>query len=94
MATQGPNVKKLIIRKMSTDAIPDGGGLEDGMRFLSDPQGISRAAKAATEWVSIAIRAVREATDPNPWRDASDEDIAGEILRKIEERKPPWQRSV
>jgi hypothetical protein len=81
---QGPNVKKLIIRKMATDAIPGGGGLADGIRFLSDPQGLSKAARAATEWVTVAIRAVREAAEPNPWKAATDEDIAGEILRKIE----------
>ncbi len=85
---QGPNVKKLIIAKMSRDAIPDGGGFGDGIAFLlSGPERLMAAAKASTDWVERAIQAVRMATGPNPWKDADDETIAAEILRSIAERK-------
>jgi hypothetical protein len=81
---QGPNVKKLIIRKMSTDAVPKGGGIAAALGFLADPSRIVAGARAATQWVETAIRAVREAAEPNPWKTADDEAIAGEILRGIE----------
>jgi len=84
---QGPNVKKLIIHKMSRDAIPDGCGLKAGIEFLSDPKRIMAGAKSATEWVEAAILAVRQAAEPNPWKNADDEAIAGEILKGIESRK-------
>lgn len=82
--TQGPNVKKLIAHKMSIDAIPNGGGLGDGLKFLMDKQRIIAGAKAATEWVNQAISVVKTAPD-NPWGD-DDEAIAGEILRQVKER--------
>lgn len=84
---QGPNVKRLIIQKTSTDAIPKDGGLADGLRFLSSSARIAAGIRAATEWVQLAIQAVREAAEPNPWKNADDETIAAEILRQIEEKR-------
>lgn len=81
----GPYVKRLIIHKMSHDAIPDGGGIADGLKFLSDKTAISNGAKAAKEWVEEAIRAVKSA--PNNRFGDDDEAIAGEILRQIEAKK-------
>ena len=83
----GPNIKMLIATKMATDAIPAGGGFADGVRFLSSKESIIAGAKAATEFVKLAIQAVRQAGDPNPWRNATDEEIAGELLRQIEAKK-------
>lgn len=82
-----PNIRKLIFHKMSLDAIPKGGGIADGIKFLSDREGLSKSLRAADEWVKAAILAVRNAGNPNPWKDRPDEDIAGELLRKIEERR-------
>ena len=83
----GPNVKRLLFTKMAKDAIPDGGGLAAGVHFLSKKENISAGFKTAREWTEQVIRLVREAEEPNPWKDASDEEIAGELLRRIEERK-------
>lgn len=82
----GPNVKKLWAMKMAKDAIPDGGGLADGLKFLSSRESIAAGAKAATEWVKGAIAVVRLAAEPNPWKNATDEEIAGELLKRTEER--------
>ncbi len=82
-----PNIKKLIIYKMSLDAIPKGGGVKDGFMFLSSKELIAKSAKESSEWVKTAISVVRQAQEPNPFKNADDETIAGEILRKIEERK-------
>lgn len=83
----GPNVKKLIAHKMSLDAIPRGGGFEDGLNFLSSKDNITEGAKRAKDWVKLAIESVRKAGEPNPWKDCDDEAIAGYFLKKIEERQ-------
>ena len=36
----GPNAKRLLAHKMSVDAIPAGGGLADGIKFLSSKESI------------------------------------------------------
>jgi hypothetical protein len=82
----GPNVRKLWATKMAKDAIPAGEGLNAGLRFLSSRESIAAGARAATEWTKAALEAIRQAGEPNPWKDASDEEIAGELLRRIEER--------
>lgn len=83
----GPNVRKLIIHKMSLDAIPKGGGVADGIKFLSDRDLMSKTLRAADEWVKAVIVAIRQAGEPNHLKNATDEEIAEELLRKIDERK-------
>ena len=63
----------------------------DGVRFLKDPQRITETAKDATAWVNEAIELVRNAAEPNPWKMADDEEIAGAILEKIEATKTDKQ---
>lgn len=87
MATHGPNVSRLIAARMAVLAIPPNGGFVDGVRFLQDREALSRGAREAEAWARDAIAAMRAAADPNPWRDATDEEIAGEILRAVEERE-------
>ena len=82
----GPNVRRLWAMKMAKDAIPIGGGFEDGIRFLSNKELVADGARRASDWVKAALKAVREAADPNPWRDADDEIIAAELVRRIEEK--------
>lgn len=83
----GPNVKQLIIMRMSNEAVPRGGGLNDALNFLSSRESIMRGMREATDWVQEAIELVRNAADPNPLKNASNETIAGELLRRIEEKK-------
>jgi hypothetical protein len=87
MTPQGPNVKKLIAHKMSLIMVPPGGGIGSVIGALTKPGNIGAAAKEATEWVGTAIQLVREAAEPNPWKTATDEAIAAEILSGIEKRK-------
>lgn len=77
----GPNVKRLITRKMSLDAIPSGGGFCDALRFLTDPAGITSSARRAIDWVFAAIDAVKSAPDNHLGDD--DEAIAGEIIQRL-----------
>jgi hypothetical protein len=84
---QGPNVRRLVASKMSTDAVPSGCGIAAAVAFLTDPQKIKSGAAKATEWVNAAMRAIREAGEPNQWKGADDEAIAGMLLNRIEEKK-------
>lgn len=82
----GPNVKRLIVHKLVMLMIPPGSKdpLADGVTALTK-LGDSGMAKQATEWVEQAISAVKTAPD-NPYGD-DDEAIAGEIMRRVDERK-------
>jgi hypothetical protein len=80
---QGPNVKKLIILRMSTDVVPANGGIGDAVKFLMNIEAIKKSARDATQWVGDSINSIRKAADPNPWKNSSDEEIAEEILKRI-----------
>lgn len=86
----GPNVKKLVCMKMARDAIPPektGSGIGEAVAFLSDPKKIIAGAKASQEWVAQAIAVIRTGGEPNPWKNADDEVIAGEILKRVEKKR-------
>ena len=69
---------------MSRDMVPDGGGFQDAIKSLITPGNIGKVAKEATKWVEEVIQLVKTAPD-NPHK--TDEEIAGVILDKIEEKK-------
>ncbi len=83
----GPNVKKLMIHKMSLDAVPPGcgDGFASAIDYLLSPEKHRASARAALEWVRLALVAVKSAPD-NPYGE-DDEVIAGELLKQIEERQ-------
>jgi hypothetical protein len=83
----GPNVNKLIAAKFAKDLTPPGSTVGTVAAAIIGGK-LGPAAKLAEEWVMQAIGLVRLAAGPNPWKDKPDEEIAGELLRKIEERKP------
>jgi hypothetical protein len=47
----------------------------------------NRSSRKAKEWVDAAIQTVRGVREPNPWKNATDEEIAGELLRQIDNKK-------
>ncbi len=81
---QGPNVKKLIVHKMSLLMVPPGGNLGTAIDALRKPGNVVAVAREATAWVEAAIAAVKAAPG-STWTD--DEAIAGEILRQVELKK-------
>lgn len=83
------NVRRLVIVRMSQLAIPADGGLADGLEFFTNQEKRQRVMREAEAWVAQALELMRTAAEPNPWRTASDEAIAGELLRQIDERKAP-----
>jgi len=83
----GPNLKKLAIHKCSIEAIPPGGGIAAGIKFLTEPGWLAKSLKEAISWARASILTIRQAPEPNPWKDASEEEIAGEILRRLKQKK-------
>jgi hypothetical protein len=83
---QGPNVKRLITIRMATIAVPEGTGdpMGHALRTLLSRDALTDVARQATEWVQMALYVARTAPD-NPW--TTDEEIAGEILRRYDERE-------
>jgi hypothetical protein len=83
-----PNVKELMIRRVAMEAIPLGcpNGLLAGIDLLLTPGKLFSSLKSAHEWVKASLQAVRDGGEPNQWKTATDEEIAGEILRRIKER--------
>ena len=61
----------------------DGGGLADGIDFFTNVERRKRIWLDAVDWVKLAIQTVRSASEPNPWKDAPDEVIAGQLLFRI-----------
>lgn len=80
----GPNMKKFVIRRMSVMAVPAGEGLSSAIEFLMKPGALGSGFKQAMEWCDAAIAAIRGAGEPNPWKNATEEEIAGELVRRIE----------
>lgn len=83
----GPNMRRLIAMKMAQDAIPSGGGVNDAVKYLLTPGMVNNGWKNAKVWAFQAVDLVRKAAEPNPYKEASDEVIAGELVRLSEERK-------
>ena len=84
MSKHSPNVTKLITRFIAREAIPPGGGLMDGVEFLIDRERRKQVLESAESKALQAIQLVRSAPD-NPFGN-DDEQIAGELLKKIKER--------
>ena len=86
-------MKRLAVHKMSIDMVPPGSGGSLGesvarvVRQVQDRERFTSLARDAEQWAWKAVEAVRNAAEPNPWRNASDEEIAAELVRQIEERK-------
>lgn len=57
------------------------------MEILQSASELTRRARLAHDRCRESIRLVREAADPNPWKNSTDDEIASEILRRLEERR-------
>jgi hypothetical protein len=78
------NVTRLISHIASLDAIPAGGGIQDGLDFLTDPNLVDRlnAAKVKASGYIDAILS----THDNPYGNDR-EKVAGIILERIAEKQ-------
>jgi hypothetical protein len=86
----GPNVRKLIVRKMAALIAPVGmpprearAAMEGAMGGAAD---VGSVAREATAWVEARLAEAKALPD-NPHGD-DDEAIAGAILGEVERRRP------
>ena len=79
-------MKRLLIRRMSVEAIPPGGGLASGIDFLLSGK-FATGARSALVWCDEAVRVVQSAAEPNPFKDKDEEYIAGELLARLQKRE-------
>lgn len=75
----------LMAHKMALDGSRE--GFAGALKMLSSKESIRDAAIAAKKWCVEAIGAVRNAGDPNQWRNSTDDEIADEILRQLEAKR-------
>ena len=54
---------------------------------MSNPKAMHDTFLVARKYIENTILIIRRAKEPNPWKDKSDEEIAGEILRIIGEKR-------
>lgn len=88
MDTIGPNVRRLIARKMSLLAIPAGSDKDSlalGVEMFTNRDKFQSIATDAAAWVRAAIDVMKTAPD-NPYGN-DDEAIAAAILRGVEGRE-------
>ena len=81
------NVNRLLARRLSQLIVARGKKLEGVVKTLRDKEVFLNSVKEAKEWVRSVIEEIRNAREPNPYKNSSDEEIAGEILRRICERE-------
>lgn len=79
----GPNMSRLIVHKISVDAVPGGGGIQSAIDFIMDGR-LEKSAKDASVWALRAVEAVLAA--PDYTGDRTEEGVAGMILKKLDER--------
>lgn len=81
----GPNAKRLLSHFIALEAIPNGGGIADGLNFLTDRNRMHQGMERAMANLETAFSAVKSAPD-NPYGN-DDEAIAAAILDRVEQRK-------
>lgn len=77
------NFQKLIICKMSRD-MTSNRSFSDVLKDMQTSGVLAQRWREAREWVEEAIGLVKKCGDPQ-WQ--NDEEIAGEILKKIQEQR-------
>lgn len=78
------NIRRLIVARAVELLTPRGGRLADLHTGLLVPSRISSAAREAAEWVKGEFAAAK--ATPGNHRGDDDEAIAGEILRRLQQR--------
>lgn len=82
-----PNVKRLLLKVMAKNAIPDGAGMKEVLDFLSSGDKISAGIKKAEKEVEEYIDKIRNAGGNNPYRNLTDEEIAKVIMDGVDKKE-------
>lgn len=82
-----PSVKRLLIEFMTKRQVDRVGSNVGAIAADILAGGLGKSADEALADVNMAIDACRAAADPNPFKDARDEEIASAILDRLAERR-------
>lgn len=84
MTSNKIKLQNVVLSKL---VIPNNGGIADAIGFLAN---LGKPGSKSNELVEQAmaqteeyILAVRNASEPNPFKGSTDDEIAGEILKRI-----------
>lgn len=80
-----PRVRELLALFISLEAVPEGGSLQDGLDFLTNPERRRQGFEKAMANMGAALAAVKSAPD-NPYGD-DDEAIAAAIIERVNAKK-------
>lgn len=78
--------QRLVIRRASTIAVPKGATLYRVVETIVDKK-IPSIMGEAEEWVRNAIHTMRQCSEPNPYKHATDEQIAEVILAAVDAKR-------
>ena len=78
------NMMKLAIRFAAQHAIPEGGNVVEGVRWLADDRRRTEDIKMGQTIAKQSVDAIRNAREPNPYATWDDEAIAELILEQID----------
>lgn len=90
----GPEVWRIVSSRMCAEAIPSGGGLEAGISFLRTPGAMGQGLRDVVAWWDECLNLVKGAPEPNPYRNASDEEIARAINERIQAKSLRMTREL
>lgn len=83
----GPNMKKFIAERSAQLTVERGGSDPGDIAARILDGGFQQDLREASLWCKKAVEIVRLAAEPNPWKSATEEEICGWILEKLEIRK-------
>jgi hypothetical protein len=78
------SVNKLLAMYIAVEAVPNGGGFSDGVRFILDEDARKKGVKVAKRKMAEAIAVIRGMPG---YEEKTDEEIANILVEKISERK-------
>ncbi|MCK5613475.1 hypothetical protein KAR91_67015 [Candidatus Pacearchaeota archaeon] len=77
----GPNMRKLLARVVAREAIQPGGGIADGIKFITSGE-MGKVSRESLDWIDKQIQDILSAPDNIYGND--EETIAGSILTMLE----------
>lgn len=86
MSAKPTNYSRLVALFAAKRAVPPGANMAYVVSYIASGA-MGDNLRVSIEEAKAAIRLVRKAPQPNPWAEATDEDIAGKIIAEVEKRK-------
>ena len=79
-------LQTLISKWAAKTVVANGGQVKDQLALAMNPGRVAQALGEAARAVRVLIDIVRAAPGDNPWREATDDEVAQEILAQLATR--------